>query len=151
MSAVNTFFYHSTPVEENREKDWEDSTLLKIAACVPGIGLLICQMASISLEKKLDQFIPQHRKTGIPEQKVEDYTRAKQLAAIGRDYNKAALVNNVLTIALAVSGLVLNLIPAIVAAIFIGVFSLTATVFTVGLCTTHSNELISAKRSSFSP
>lgn len=125
----------------NRISDQENSTLLKIAACIPVMGLIINQLESKSLNKKLEN-------TALPVQLRNDPTlgkildqnaapedikaackRAIQLKSIQRDYNKAALVNNLLTLVLVVYGLAMNIIPFFVGAILIGGFSLTTSVF----------------------
>ena len=57
---------------------------------------------------------------------------------IERDYTKAALVNSLLTIALAVSAIAMNVISFFVGAILMGGFSLTTAGFAFVLYTDHS-------------
>jgi len=59
MFIINRFLGGASSLEitpnnqENRINDRENFTLLKIAACIPVIGLVINQIESKSLEKKL--------------------------------------------------------------------------------------------------
>jgi hypothetical protein len=141
----------TTPTnQENRINDRENSILLKIAACIPVIGLFINQMESKSLEEKLKALpLPKRlrpdpilgnilNENATPEEIKTVCKRAIQLESIERDYTKAALVNSLLTIALAVSALAMNVIPFFVGVIFIGEFSLTTAIFAFVLYSDHS-------------
>jgi hypothetical protein len=136
--------------QEKRANDPENSTLLKTAACIPVLGILICTMQSASLEKKIKKLslpkdlrphpilgnILDENATSV--EKKAACLRAVQLKSINRDYTKAALVNNILTIALVVYALAINVIPLVVAGILIGAFSLAAALFTFALYSDRS-------------
>lgn len=156
MFIINRFLGDTSSLEttptnqENRINDRENSTLLKIAACIPVIGLIINQIESKSLEEKLRALpLPKRlrpdptlgnilNENASPEEIKAVCKRAIQLKSIERDYTKAALVNSLLTIALAVYALAMNVIPFFVGAILIGGFSLTTAVFAFVLYTDHS-------------
>lgn len=139
-----------TPNQEKRIRDRENSTLIKIAACIPFIGLFVNQIESKSLQEKfkalpLPKSLRPHPILGnvldenvSPEIIKVVCTRAVELKSIERDYTKAALVNNLITVALAVSALAMNVISFIIGAILIGGFSLTTAVLAFVLCTDHS-------------
>lgn len=138
---------------ENGEVDEENSTLLKIASCIPGIGLVINKIESSSLNKKLEQLsLPKKlrphpmmgnilNENATREEIKTACERALQLGTIQKDYTKTALINNILTIALAVYALAINIIPFFIGAFIIGGFSLTAAIFTFCLCTEDYTEL----------
>lgn len=63
--------------------------------------------------------------------------RAADLESINRDYNKAALVNNLLPVAVAVYAISLNIIPFIICALFIGCFLFISSFLTFGLYSTR--------------
>jgi hypothetical protein len=132
------------------EQDQENSTLRKIAACIPILGLIVCQTQVQSINGKLEKLalpksVRPHSilgnlldKNATAEEIKVACERAVQLENIERDYTKASLVNNVLTVALAVYALATHVIPFAVGAIFIGGFSLTSATFVFILCTDHS-------------
>ncbi|MFI5344019.1 MAG: hypothetical protein ACHQUC_07345 [Chlamydiales bacterium] len=128
-----------------QEKDWENSTLLKMAVCIPVIGLVVGQVIDKYLNEKIDMNpLPKiYRPKGIRgkildkeaplETQKAACLRHAQLLSIQRDYSGAYLVNNVLTIALTVYAVALNVIHFALGAFMIGPFSLTAAVFVFGL------------------
>ncbi len=77
-------------------------------------------------------------KNATLEQKKAACERAMQLMSVQEEYNKAALVNSILTITLVVYALAMSVIPIIIAGILIGAFSLTAATFIYGICSDHS-------------
>ncbi len=137
--------------QKNREKDRENSTLLKIAACIPFIGLFINRIASRSIDQKLKN-LPLPRKFRNPElmtgatldenatlgEKKAACQKAIELISVQKGYNKAALVNSILTIALVIYALAISVIPIVIAGILIGAFSLTAVIFIYGVCSDRS-------------
>lgn len=147
LSSLETIFYNP---ENKINDDRENYILLKIAACIPYIGLTINKKAFRSLNEKLKRLpLPKSlrsdpmlgeilKENASPEEIKTSCKRAIQLESIKRDYIKTALANNLLTIALAVSGLAMNIIPFFVGAILIGGFSVTTTVFAFDLCTDDS-------------
>jgi hypothetical protein len=142
--------FSSSVALKNRENDQENSTLLKIAACIPVLGLVINKIESQSIEEKLRKLALPRRlrpnsimgnilseNASLKEIKTA-CKRAIQLELIARDYTKAALVNSLVTIALAIYALAINIIPFIIGTILIGGFSLIAAVFTFVLYTERS-------------
>ncbi len=147
--VITNEFLRETPhrleyqnLQKKREQDQENSTLFKIAACIPVLGLVICQIQTTSLNKKLKELpLPETLrphpmlgnildKNASPEEIKTACERAAQLKSINRDYTKAALVNNILTIALSVYALAINVIPFAIGAILIGGFSVTTAIIT---------------------
>lgn len=138
--------------QEKKEPDQENSTLIKIAACIPVLGLVICKTQSNSLEGKLKKLpLPQQLRphpilgkimdeNATPEEKKAACQRAIQLKSIDRDYTKAALINNLLTITLTVCAVALNVIPFVFAGILVAGFSITSAVFVVVLYNDRSIE-----------
>ncbi len=153
MFIINRFLGCTlwTVRDSQEDIDPENSTLRKIAACIPGVGLIINEINSRSLHEKLRELpLPRNLKhprmgkildeNASPEEIETVCKRAIQLKSINRDYIKAALVNSILTIALAVYALSINVIPFVVGAISIVGFSLAAAAFTFGLYTDDSTK-----------
>lgn len=143
----------SLDLQAQRVKDSENSILLKIAsACIPGIGLMINQIQCRGIERKYKalalpkKFRPHPLfgnildKNASSEEKKAACARAVQLKTIDRDYTKAALANNILTIALIAFAVAMNVLPFFAGAIMIGGFTFTAAVFIYVLCEDSSVE-----------
>jgi hypothetical protein len=123
------------------EKDWENSSLLKAAACIPLIGLVVASVIDSYLKEKIEMTpMPiRYRPKGIPGKILDKETpretqktaclRHAQLLSIQSDYVGASLVNNILTIALAVYAVALNVIHVALGAFLIGGFTLTSAAF----------------------
>jgi hypothetical protein len=157
MRIVNKLLHYLNPSlrtdisERNSEKkEREDSTLLKITACIPMIGLITCMVQTDSLKKKLHELplpkaIRPHPVMGkildenaSQELKEALCQRAAKLESINRDYTKATLVNYTLTIALVVYALAINVIPFILVGLVVGVLCLATAVTAIDLYLSHS-------------
>lgn len=149
MSSVDTISSPILPLsappasQERRVSDSENSTLLKIAACIPLIGPFVCQFQSLSINRKLKKLpLPEKLrpdpmfgkimdKDASPAEKKTACERAAQLHSMAKDYNNTALVCSILSVALGVYALAINVIPFVVGAIFIGGNSLLAVMFVI--------------------
>jgi len=118
-------------------KDSENSLLIKIAACIPVIGSVICLHQTISIERKLKEIrLPKElavlasKEKRLPKDASPDVVknaclRAQELSSIREDYNDAAIVNNILT-AVSIYFFATTVIPLVVSVFLIGLYSLLA-------------------------
>lgn len=124
LGCLNNLFSNSAMPnsQDVKIRDPENSTLRKVATCLPILGLIVGQVQTNSLKRKLKNLaLPSDvrpdpklgqvlAENASAEQKKVAYERAVQLMTIDRDYSKAYIVNSLLTIALVISAIAINVL-----------------------------------------
>jgi len=128
VEKFSTFFRSSSTTPDCQRQgstDSENSTLLKVAACMPVLGFFIAQVQLQSLKEKFKKN-PLHiwakpmggnilKENATQEEINAAYGRAIQLNYIEMDYHKATVVSCVLTNALLIYALAIKVIPLVFA------------------------------------
>jgi|GEM_PF-4744037 len=96
-------------------KDWERFTSTKVTACIPIIGLIVGIKAYTSLKK---QMVVIDFKAGIEQGRADSEVNAS-LENVLKDYLKAGIVHNVLSIAALTHLLALQAIPLLLGQVLI--------------------------------